>query len=110
LADASLAGYGWTGPELCDELPEQTHTFAVRLGEQTRGQGLATPFNRAIVMGSMVIFGGRDIGLQTWGRNRPAVCSYLKAGPLLADTVYDEKEHDSRLTMYFPDTFMSQAT
>lgn len=73
-------GYGWTGIEPCDQLPDNPTTFALRLGESGRGQGLAVPFTTLIVAGSTALYGARDIGLETWASNGAAVEKYERAG------------------------------
>lgn len=119
-----LAGYGWTGKELCHQLPDCTTTFAIRLNKEViRDQkGLGAPFTAAIVSGSMALYGASRIGLETWGSNTAAVRSYLKAGAELVTTQDDVRptlqagrgtwEEDGRLLrrdirqfMRFPFTF-----
>ncbi len=113
-----IAGYGWTGIEPCEQLPDCTTTFAERLDERVAGQGLAAPFAVAIVSGSMAIFGAEKIGLETWGSNTAAVRTYLKAGARLVTTKDDRrptthpapnetdgKRRDTRLYMQFDQTF-----
>lgn len=114
----AVAGYGWTGPELCQELPESLVTLAVRLDEGVSGQGLGVPFTTAILYGSMALYGARNIGLETWGSNTAAVKTYLRAGADLVTTkddvrptlqhgphVVGGKRQDVRLYMQFPQTF-----
>ncbi len=82
LGQAGLAGYGWTGPETCDHLPDCDNTFAVRLSEAVAGQGLANLFTTVIVSGSMAQ-GMRRIGLETWASNIAAWKAYQHAGAKL---------------------------
>jgi len=82
MANNAIAGFGWTGKSGNDEqknLPMCENTFAIRLHEDSRGQGLAVPFSKIIVAGSMSIFRARRIGLETWASNNAAFNSYLKA-------------------------------
>jgi hypothetical protein len=120
--DGRIVGYGWTGPELCDELPDCETTFAVRLCEEVAGRGLGAPFTTLIVAGSMALHGAEKIGLETWGSNAAAVRSYVNAGAQLVRTRDSEREtqnpdqadridgkgrmlrRDTRLYMQFPQT------
>ncbi len=111
-----VAGYGWTGPERSDALPETTTTFAVRLSEHAgaTGRGLGSLFTTAIVSGSMALYGAEGIGLETWGSNTKAVRSYLRSGAELVSTQDDvrptwvsgnsEQRQDIRLFMQFTRT------
>lgn len=76
-----LAGYGWTGLQQNEEhVPSGQTTFALRIGQEDLGRGLAAPFSRAIIDGSAELYGAKDIWLETWGSNGRAVGSYEKAG------------------------------
>ena len=126
----ATAGHGWTGPIAEDGeerklVPGAEVTFAIRLSGAFGGQGLAVPFTKAIVWGSVALYGARNISLETWGSNTRAVRTYLKAGAEVVTTadgwrptlkedepglVYDEKKgyfkrRDVRLFMRFPRTF-----
>lgn len=114
LGDGALAGYGWTGPEACTQLPMCDTTFAERINEQYAGRGLGAPFAVAIVAGNSALYGECLVGLETWGSNTAAVRSYLKAGAQLVTTKddvrptlksatnEDGKRRDVRLFMRFP--------
>jgi hypothetical protein len=111
-------GFGWTGKISEDEqsyLPMCENTFALRLHEAARGKKLGTPFSRIIVAGSMALWGARNIGLETWASNTPAVRTYLSAGAELVTTKDDVRptlnrnnfshqnhRNDVRLYMNYP--------
>lgn len=125
LEDGKTMGFGWTGKSSDEEreyLPDCENTFAIRMHEASQGQGLAVPFTKAIVFGSMALYGARKIGLETWGSNTAAVRTYRRAGAELVTTKDDirptlhEDEYtflvdgvphrrDVRLYMQFPQTF-----
>lgn len=89
-----IMGFGWTGRMSQEEqalLPGCENTFALRLHEDSRGQKLGTPFSKAIVAASMVIFKARNIGLETWASNTPAVRTYLGAQAVLVTTVDSQR-------------------
>ena len=75
-----LAGYGWTGPEPCKELPDHSITSAYRLGEESQGQHLGKDFTKLVVHGTAVIHDVDDIGLETWQSNVKAVGLYEGVG------------------------------
>lgn len=121
IANNAISGFGWTGLAGADEraITQYEHTFAVRLHQDTQGQGLATPFSQVIVAGSMSVFRARRIGLETWASNGAAVNAYLRAGaqlvravsgqlrPTLDETkpLNDKGQHvteDTRLYMRYP--------
>lgn len=86
--------FGWTGKSSDEErkfLPDCENTFALRISEDYRGMGLGRPFSRAIVAGSMALYGARRIGLENWGSNTPAIRSYLGAGAVLVTTKDDRR-------------------
>lgn len=88
-ADGSTIGFGWTGAidtATRDLLPMCENTFALRLHEAARGKKLGAPFSRAIVAGSMALWGARSIGLETWASNTAAVKTYIAAGAELVTT------------------------
>lgn len=78
--DKSLAGYGWVGSGTSAHVPGGETTFALRVGEQSQGQGLATPFSRLILAGSDVLYGAKKLWLETWQSNAGAVHIYHKVG------------------------------
>ena len=116
--DNSTLGFGWTGSISEEEralLPMCENTFALRLHEAARGKKLGEPFSRAIVAGSMALWGARNIGLETWASNTAAVKTYLNAGAPLVTTKddvrptlnrhnfqYQNHRNDVRLYMNFP--------
>lgn len=75
-----LAGYGWTGPEASDHIPDSQTTFALRIGQDDQRKGLALPFTQAIVSSTPELYGGNNIWLETWGSNTKAVSTYENAG------------------------------
>lgn len=76
----ALAGYGWAGAGRTDTVPNGRNTFAVRIGEIGRGQGLAAPFSWLIIAASAKQYGARDFWLETWQSNGAAVHVYHKLG------------------------------
>jgi hypothetical protein len=75
-----LEGYGWTGVEACDELPDYPITSAYRLGESALGKGLAGDFIQTVVSGTHTLFAPNEgIGLETWKSNHAAGL-YIKVG------------------------------
>lgn len=86
--DGQTLGFGWTGAMSDSErahLPRCTTTFAIRMHEAAQGKHLALPFTQAILATTIAYCRARRIGLETWGSNRPAVRTYLKAGAELVD-------------------------
>lgn len=124
IANNAIIGFGWTGKAGADEqaITKYEHTFAVRLHEDARGQGLAVPFTKVIVAASMQVFRARRIGLETWASNTAAINTYagdkganaqlvkaVRATRPTLDTSkpFDEKSgkhmtEDTRLYMRFP--------
>lgn len=113
----TIRGYGWTGLEPCEQLPEYTTTFGVRLDERVSGQGLGAPFVAAILYGSMALFGSERVWGESWGSNVGAIKTYLKVGAVLVSTkddwrptletgpgVVDGKRQDIRILLKFPQT------
>ena len=86
-----LEGYGWTGVEPCDSLPDHPITSAYRIGERAQGQGLGKDFVQVVVSGTNARYApGEGIGLETW-RSNSAASLYPKVGfVLLAEAVKDE--------------------
>ena len=78
--DQSLVGYGWAGDETSSHASDGQTTFAIRIGEEGQGQGLATPFARLILSGAAQLYGARDFWLETWASNGGAVHVYHKIG------------------------------
>lgn len=75
-----LAGYGWSGAESSPRVPDGQITFALRIGEAGQGQGLATPFSQVILSATAVLYGAKNIWLETWASNGGAVHVYHKLG------------------------------
>jgi len=86
----SLAGYGWSGAGSSPHVPGGI-TFAIRIGKAGRGQGLSTPFSWLIVAGSAILYGARDIWLETWATNAGAVHVYHKIGFITVAEKPDER-------------------
>lgn len=78
--ELSLAGYGWVGAETNSKVPGGETTFAIRIGEQHQGKGLASPFARLIVSGASAVYGAQNMWLETWASNGGAVHTYHKIG------------------------------
>lgn len=111
-------GFGWTGKISEDErtyLPMCENTFALRLHEAARGKKLGASFSRVIVAGSMALWAAKNIGLETWASNTPAVRTYLSAGAELVTTKddirptldrqkfsHENHRNDVRLYMHYP--------
>lgn len=113
----AIRGYGWAGLAPCEQLPEYSATFGVRLDERVSGQGLGAPFTAAILSGSVSLFGIGRIWGETWGSNVGAVKTYLRVGAVLVSTkddwrptlentpgVVDGKRQDVRVLLKFPQT------
>ncbi len=105
----SLAGYGWAGLETNSHIPGGESTFALRIGEDDQGQGLATPFARLIVAGTAKLFGSKNMWLETWASDGAAVHIYHKLGfedvdqePGERPTASGETVTDTRLYMSLP--------
>lgn len=75
-----LAGYGWVGDGTSSHVPGGQTTFAIRIGEAGQGQGLATPYMRAILTAAVTIYGAQKLWLETWQSNGAAVHVYHKLG------------------------------
>ena len=113
--NAQLEGYGWTGVEPCDELPDHPITSAYRIGERGQRQGLGKDFVQAVVSGTNTLYApGEGIGLETW-RSNHAASLYPKVGfvaiseapedelrPTLSPMAIDGKVLDRRLYMGYP--------
>ena len=117
---AQLEGYGWTGVEPCDELPDHPVTSAYRIGERVQGQGLGKDFVQVVVSGTNTLYApGKGIGLETWKSNR-AAAMYPKVGfialaeapedelrPTLQAGAADGKVLDRRLYMGYPSELLT---
>jgi len=78
--ELTLVGYGWAGTGTSSHVPKGQTTFAVRLGEDGQGQGLATPFTRLIVASTALVYGSKNLWLETWASNTAAAHIYHKLG------------------------------
>lgn len=117
---SQLEGYGWTGVEQCEELPEHPITSAFRIGERGLGQGLGKDFVQVVVSGTNALYAhGEGIGLETW-RSNHAAGMYPKVGFVaLAESHEDElrptldpsaaggKVLDCRLYMGYPSELLA---
>lgn len=81
-----LAGYGWEGPEENSRVPEGKTTFAVRITDEGRGMHAGVDFTRVIVAAGSMLYGARDIWLETYGGNPGATGIYTEAGFVQTDT------------------------
>ncbi len=117
--NAQLEGYGWTGVEPCDALPDHPITSAYRIGERAQGKGYGKDFIQVVVSGTNALYApGEGIGLETWKSNH-AAGMYLKVGfvlvaeaaeeeqrPTLDPDAVDGKVRDRRLYMGYPGTLL----
>lgn len=108
-----LYGYGWVGNEASPHVPGGETTFALRVGEQGQGQGLATPFSRLMVVGAAKLYEAKNIWLETWQSNGAAVHIYHKIGFEDVDqefssrpTANGETIEDTRLFMRLPNELL----
>ncbi|HUS26120.1 MAG TPA: hypothetical protein VMY99_02110 [Nevskiaceae bacterium] len=118
--NAHLEGYGWTGVEACDELPDHPITSAYRIGKRGQGQGLGKDFVQSVVSGTNALYApGEGIGLETW-RSNHAAGMYPKVGfkplaeapndelrPTLQPDATDGKVLDRRLYMGYPSDLLA---
>jgi hypothetical protein len=109
----NLAGYGWSGAGSSAHVPGGQTTFAIRIGEAGQGQGLATPFSQLIVIGSAILYGAKNLWLETWQVNAGAVHVYHKIGFVTVDEKPDERlvpdgtrVPDTRLYMSLPNELL----
>ncbi len=112
---ATLAGYSWTGPGPCDELPDHPITSAYRIGERAQGKRLSGDFVQVVVSATNALYAPNEgIGLETWQSNK-AASLYPKIGfelvtqapepemrPSLREDAVDGKVEDLRLYMGYP--------
>ncbi|MDB5163877.1 MAG: hypothetical protein JWS12_495 [Candidatus Saccharibacteria bacterium] len=113
--NTQLEGYGWTGVEPCEELPDHPITSAYRVGERGKGQGLGKDFVQVVVSGTNTLYApGEGVGLETW-RSNHAANLYPRVGfvplseaaedelrPSLQQDAVDGKVLDRRLYMGYP--------
>lgn len=110
----SVAGYGWVGPGTDERIQEGETTFAIRIAEAGQGQGLATPYSRLIIAGAAILYGAKNIWLETWQSNGGAVHIYHKLGAV--DVAQDSSQRptadggkvaDTRLYMTLADDLLN---
>lgn len=118
--DAQLTGYGWTGVEPCEQLPDHPITSAYRIGEQGKGQKLSKAFIQIVVSATNALYApGEGIGLETWKSNLAAGI-YPEVGfvpiaeaqedelrPTLEPDAVDGKVLDRRLYMGYPSELLA---
>lgn len=111
--EAKMVGYGWVGLGASSHVPDGETTFAIRIGEAGQGQGLATPFAQLIVSGAAVVYGAKNMWLETWQSNAGAVHIYHKIGFEDVDSSDDERVSgsgeiikDTRLYMSLPNQML----
>ncbi len=114
-----LEGYGWTGIEPSNELPDHPITSAYRLGERVLGKGLSKDFIQVVVSSTHSLYEPKaGIGLETW-RSNPAATIYPKVGfvliteapddelrPTLDSSYEDGQVLDRRMYMVYPDKLL----
>jgi ribosomal protein S18 acetylase RimI-like enzyme len=112
--ELNLAGYGWSGLGSNQHVPVGEITFALRIGQIGHGQGLATPFSRLILDASAVLYGAKNIWLETWASNAAAVHIYHKLGFVTADEEPGQRTlpngqtmSDTRIYMLLPDSLLN---
>jgi ribosomal protein S18 acetylase RimI-like enzyme len=110
----TLAGYAWVGDAQSSHVPGGETTFALRIGENYQGQGLATPFSLLTLLGAEKLYGAQKIWLETWASNEGAVHIYHKLGFVDTDQEPSElvsadgdRQPDTRLYMILPDEIVS---
>jgi len=111
-----LQGYGWTGYEPNETLPQHPITSAYRLGASALGKHVAGDFIQTVVSGTHKLYAPNDgIGLETWQSNHAAGL-YLKVGfviqsqthqiierrPTIDPKAPDGSVEDTRLYMAYP--------
>lgn len=111
-----LAGYGWSGAASSRHVPDGEITFALRVGEAGQGQGLATPFSQLILSSTAILYGAKNIWLETWASNGGAVHIYHKLGFTDVDKQPDRRllpdggtADDTRLYMSLPNELLPQS-
>lgn len=105
----NFAGYGWSGPETCEDFPlDGDTTCAVRLNEEYQGQGLAAPFLGIVTDYTMEAYGSK-MWIEAWQSNLPGVHMDKKVGYVIRGSkpglrpIEDGTEEDVRLFMDFPE-------
>lgn len=104
-----LAGYGWTGAESNPVVPGGETTFAVRIGNEGRGQRAASDFSRLIIAGSAALYGTKRTWLETYQGNSSAVGAYLSAGfePFIDHDGQPVTKITARPTLHEPGTIIN---
>jgi hypothetical protein len=109
-----LHGYGWTGLEPCEELPDHPITSAYRLGAAATGKHLAGDFIQSVVFGTQALYAPEGgIGLETWQSNHAAglyqrlgfviqSCREGELRPTLDPTAVNGLVEDTRIYMAYP--------
>lgn len=82
IGSGAIAGYGWSGPEPCQKLPNHPITTAFR----SLSPGSGADFTRVVAGATRAIYTNKGMGLETWASNQRAVHTYLKVGTLLVAT------------------------
>ncbi len=79
-----LVGFGWMGPgEPGNDEPTingAKTTFAIRIYDEAKGQGIAKPYTKAILDAHEVLYGNTGVWLETWEDNTAAVKTYENSG------------------------------
>ncbi len=115
-----LAGYGWTGYEPCEQLPNHPITSAYRIGERDQRKGFGKHFVQVVVSATNAIYApGVGVGLETWSRNHAAKM-YQDVGfvllnkgpegelrPTLDPQAIDGMVPDQRLYMGYPSELLA---
>ena len=109
-----VVGYGWVGPGTSSHVKGGEITFAIRIAEAGQGQGLATPYSRLILAGASIMFGAKNVWLETWQSNAGAVHIYHKIGaedvdqePSQRPTANGKAVDDTRLYMKLADELLN---
>jgi ribosomal protein S18 acetylase RimI-like enzyme len=112
-AEFSLAGYGWSGAEISPHVLTGQTTFALRVGEGSQGQGLATPFARLILATTASLQHAENFWLETWLSDGAAVHIYHKLGFKDVEQVNDRRPtvtgniiDDIRIYMSLPNNLL----
>ncbi len=118
----TMHGYGWTGYEASEELPDHPITSAYRLTASALGKHLSKDFVQVVVSGTHTLYAPDEgIGLETWKSNH-AAGMYQDVGfalqhrpdqpqelrPSLRKDAVDGKILDTRLYMAYPNELFDQ--
>jgi ribosomal protein S18 acetylase RimI-like enzyme len=104
-----LAGYAWVGASRSEHVPNGETTFALRVGQDHQGHGLAAPFSQLVLLAAARLNGAKNIWLETWNSNQGAVHIYHKLGFIDTDRQAGELagQPDTRLYMALPDELLA---